>query len=57
MQGGVITHEYKLIKGFAAKASAKALETLNALATEFQPYIEEDQIVAVDGDIVEGGHL
>ena len=56
-QGGVITHEYKLIKGFAAKASAKALETLNALATEFQPYIEEDQIVAVDGDIVEGGHL
>ncbi|MCJ1368401.1 hypothetical protein MMC16_007543 [Acarospora aff. strigata] len=43
--GGVITHEYLLIKGFAAKASAEALETIQALGSEFNPYIEEDQVI------------
>ncbi|KKY28838.1 hypothetical protein UCRPC4_g00347 [Phaeomoniella chlamydospora] len=50
--GGVITHEYKLFKGFAAKASVKALESVNALATEFAAHVEEDTIVSIDGDLV-----
>ncbi|MCJ1234158.1 hypothetical protein MMC14_002116 [Varicellaria rhodocarpa] len=43
--GGVITHEYKLIKGFAASVSTEALATINTLSTEFAPTIEEDQII------------
>ncbi|RDW83104.1 hypothetical protein BP5796_04595 [Coleophoma crateriformis] len=47
--GGIITHEYKLIKGFAAKAPAKALETVQTLGNEYQAVIEEDQMVSVAG--------
>ncbi|MCJ1257688.1 hypothetical protein MMC24_005514 [Lignoscripta atroalba] len=47
--GGVITHEYELIKGFAATASAKALDTVSELSAEFSPTIEEDQIVTIYG--------
>ncbi|KAI9880473.1 MAG: hypothetical protein M1830_002825 [Pleopsidium flavum] len=43
--GGMITHEYQLIKGFAAKAPAQALETIQTLESNYNPYIEEDQIV------------
>jgi len=48
--GGVITHEYNLFKGFAAKASAKALETVTTMGAEFNPVVEEDSIVSIDGD-------
>ncbi|WPH00976.1 Hypothetical protein R9X50_00381000 [Acrodontium crateriforme] len=43
--GGVITHEYSLIKGFAAKASAKMIETVQAMGSEHQVLIEQDQVV------------
>lgn len=43
--GGKITHEYNLIKGFAAKCSEKAVEELKALKTlgdKYIPIVEED---------------
>ncbi|KAK2801091.1 hypothetical protein FQN50_007900 [Emmonsiellopsis sp. PD_5] len=49
--GGTITHEYNLIKGFAAMASAKALEAVSALETAYNPFIEEDTIVSVGGQV------
>ncbi|KAI6093013.1 hypothetical protein F4821DRAFT_253757 [Hypoxylon rubiginosum] len=45
--GGVITHEYQLIKGFAAKAPQKILETVSAWSAEFHAVIEEDQMVEI----------
>ncbi|KAL1967259.1 hypothetical protein VTN77DRAFT_3305 [Rasamsonia byssochlamydoides] len=50
--GGIITHEYHLIKGFAAKASANAIKSVSTLSAAFNPIIEEDKIVSVDGDFV-----
>ncbi|KAM3084258.1 hypothetical protein ACMFMF_001615 [Clarireedia jacksonii] len=47
--GGVITHEYKLIKGFAAKAPVKVLDTVQAWGNEYHAFIEEDQIVTTAG--------
>jgi len=47
--GGVITHEYKIIKGFACTASAKAFEMVNALNTNYLPNIEEDQVISIAG--------
>ncbi|TEY48903.1 hypothetical protein BOTCAL_0289g00020 [Botryotinia calthae] len=43
--GGVITHEYKLIKGFAAKAPAQVLVTVQAWGKDYHAVIEEDQVV------------
>jgi len=48
--GGIITHEYKLIKGFACTASAKAFDTVNELTASFQPTIEEDQVISINND-------
>ncbi|KAI0376377.1 hypothetical protein F5Y04DRAFT_285934 [Hypomontagnella monticulosa] len=45
--GGIITHEYQLIKGFAAKAPQKILETVSAWSAEFNAVIEEDQVVEI----------
>ncbi|KAI1323460.1 hypothetical protein F5Y16DRAFT_343508 [Xylariaceae sp. FL0255] len=45
--GGTITHEYRLIKAFAAKAPAKILETLHAWSTEYNAVIEEDQVIEI----------
>lgn len=45
--GGIITHEYKIFKGFAAKASAKAIETVQAMGSEFNAIVEEDQVVSI----------
>ncbi|OTB04869.1 hypothetical protein M426DRAFT_148779 [Hypoxylon sp. CI-4A] len=45
--GGVITHEYQLIKGFAAKAPQKILETVSAWSAEYNAVVEEDQVVEV----------
>ena len=44
-----ITHEYKLIKGFAAKAPAKALETVQTWGNDYHAVIEEDQMVSIVG--------
>ncbi|KAI1807812.1 hypothetical protein F4811DRAFT_417378 [Daldinia bambusicola] len=48
--GGVITHEYQLIKGFAAKAPQKILETVSAWSAEYNAVIEEDQVVQISGE-------
>ena len=34
---------------FAAKTSVKALETVNALSTEYNPTIEEDEVISIYG--------
>ncbi|PVH82790.1 hypothetical protein DL98DRAFT_513513 [Cadophora sp. DSE1049] len=49
--GGMITHEYKLIKGFAAKAPAKALEAVQIAGNDWHAVIEEDQMVSVNGGL------
>ncbi|KAF2232062.1 hypothetical protein EV356DRAFT_578647 [Viridothelium virens] len=43
--GGVVTHDFKLIKGFAANAPAEVLNSVQAWGTEHEATIEEDQIV------------
>ncbi|KAF2085794.1 hypothetical protein K490DRAFT_67391 [Saccharata proteae CBS 121410] len=43
--GGMITHEYKLIKGFAATAPAKVLESVQVWGAEYNALIEEDMEV------------
>ncbi|KAJ5984380.1 hypothetical protein N7481_006479 [Penicillium waksmanii] len=48
-KGGVITHEYHLINGFAAEAPVTCLETISAQSSEYNPTIEEDQIVSANG--------
>lgn len=47
-QGGVITHEYSLIMGFAAKVPAKVLESVQAMGQEHNVLIEQDQIVSIN---------
>jgi hypothetical protein len=44
-----VTHQYKLIKGFAAKAPAKVLETVQTWGNDYHAVIEEDQMVSVVG--------
>ncbi|OQD80552.1 hypothetical protein PENANT_c034G04763 [Penicillium antarcticum] len=50
--GGVITHEYHLINGFAAEAPVNALQSLTTQDTRYKPDIEEDKIVTANGDYV-----
>ncbi|KAI3327745.1 hypothetical protein HD806DRAFT_483794 [Xylariaceae sp. AK1471] len=45
--GGTITHEYKLLKGFAAKAPQKIIESVTAWSSEYNAVIEEDQIIEI----------
>ncbi|KAL2066455.1 hypothetical protein VTL71DRAFT_2526 [Oculimacula yallundae] len=49
--GGMITHEYKLIKGFAAKCPPKALQELQVASNEYQMVIEEDQMVSINSGL------
>lgn len=53
--GGVISHEFSLIKGFAASASTEAIESIKALGGEFLPVIEKDSIVSIDGSVPDSG--
>ncbi|PSN68389.1 hypothetical protein BS50DRAFT_492475 [Corynespora cassiicola Philippines] len=48
--GGQITHEYNIIKGFAAHAVATSLETVSTLNTQFAATIEEDGVVTTQND-------
>jgi len=48
--GGMVTHEYKLFKGFAAKAPAKVLETVQTWGNEYHAVVEEDQMVSIVGN-------
>ncbi|KAI1293335.1 hypothetical protein F5Y03DRAFT_400002 [Xylaria venustula] len=45
--GGTITHEYKLLKGFAAKAPQKIIESVTAWSSEYHAVMEEDQVVEI----------
>ncbi|KAL9106927.1 MAG: hypothetical protein Q9227_008113 [Pyrenula ochraceoflavens] len=54
--GGHVTHVYHLIKGFAAKATDKTLETVKNMGSQYLPNVQEDSIVSIDGDIIENGH-
>ncbi|KAJ5105166.1 hypothetical protein NUU61_002513 [Penicillium alfredii] len=54
--GGVITHEYNLIKGFAAEAPAKALDIVSTQSDDHKPNIEEDQTVTINRDSVGEEH-
>ncbi|KAI1845399.1 hypothetical protein JX265_005260 [Neoarthrinium moseri] len=46
--GGIITHEYQLIKGFAAKAPQKIIESVSAWSTsQYNAVFEEDQTVTI----------
>ncbi|KAI0856326.1 hypothetical protein F4860DRAFT_418625 [Xylaria cubensis] len=45
--GGTITHEYKLLKGFAAKAPQKIIESVTTWSSEYHAVIEEDQVVEI----------
>ncbi|USP80472.1 uncharacterized protein yc1106_07746 [Curvularia clavata] len=47
---GVITHEYNIIKGFAATAPASALEMVSALSDVYKCEIEEDGIVTTQNN-------
>ncbi|KAJ9133520.1 hypothetical protein NKR23_g10648 [Pleurostoma richardsiae] len=47
--GGVITHEYHLIKGFAATAGEKVFQNLQAMGSKYNALVEEDQVVSVAG--------
>ena len=49
-QGGIITHEYTIIKGFAAKASEQALDTVQALGKEHDITVEADQVVSINDE-------
>lgn len=46
--GGVITHEYNLIKGFAATAGDKVLATVKTMGSQYQALIEEDKVVSAN---------
>ncbi|KAH8820509.1 hypothetical protein F5884DRAFT_764314 [Xylogone sp. PMI_703] len=48
-QGGKITHEYNLFKGFAAETPENALNTVQTLDSKYNPTIEEDQVVKASG--------
>lgn len=46
--GGIITHEYKLIRGFAARVSAQGMKTVQALGNAVGASVEEDMIVSIN---------
>ncbi|CAK7246068.1 MAG: hypothetical protein STHCBS139747_007690 [Sporothrix thermara] len=46
--GGVITHEYNLIKGFAATAGEKVLESVQAMGSKYQALVEDDKVVSAE---------
>ena len=50
LQGGIITHEYKIIKAFAATAPTKMIDTIEALGSKYNAVVEEDQVVSINGD-------
>ncbi|KAK3169831.1 hypothetical protein OEA41_009215 [Lepraria neglecta] len=50
--GGEILHDFNLIKGFIAKASTEAIDTIHTLSQKYAPTIEDDQTVTTQ----EQGH-
>ncbi|KAI9803952.1 MAG: hypothetical protein M1833_000233 [Piccolia ochrophora] len=48
--GGIITHEFQLIKAFAAKAPAEVLDTVRSMGKSWDAYVEEEQVYSVNED-------
>ncbi|KAK4631902.1 hypothetical protein CLAFUW4_03347 [Fulvia fulva] len=46
--GGVITHEYNSITGFACKTSKTVLESIEIMASGHKILIEEDQTISIN---------
>ncbi|CAK7216826.1 hypothetical protein SBRCBS47491_002960 [Sporothrix bragantina] len=46
--GGLITHEYNLIKGFAATAGEKVLESVQVMGSKYQALVEDDKVVTAE---------
>lgn len=46
----ILSIRYNIIKGFAAKASEEALETVQALGATHNVVIEEDQTVSINNE-------
>ncbi|RPA94710.1 hypothetical protein L873DRAFT_1700776 [Choiromyces venosus 120613-1] len=44
--GGQITHEYTIIRGFSALAPEAAVNQVSTMASEWKPVIEEDSVVS-----------
>ncbi|KAF2993179.1 hypothetical protein E8E13_001189 [Curvularia kusanoi] len=42
---GVITHEYNIIKGFAAKAPSSAVEFVHTMGEQYKVEVEEDGVM------------
>ncbi|KAI9669899.1 MAG: hypothetical protein M1831_006934 [Alyxoria varia] len=49
MDHGEITHEYKLIKGFAAKVSEDTLQQVHATGQKHKAHVEKDQQLHAQG--------
>jgi len=48
--GGIISHEFTLIKGFVASTEAEILDEIRTLSTEFPAKIEEDTKMSTQDD-------
>ncbi|TLS24798.1 hypothetical protein PpBr36_08076 [Pyricularia pennisetigena] len=48
--GGVITHNYDIIKGFAATVGEKILQTVSTMDSQYKATVEEDQVLSITGD-------
>jgi hypothetical protein len=46
-QGGVIEHEFNLIKGFVCKAPAKVLNSVKSRGSQYKAVIEDDQVMSI----------
>ncbi|KAL1955618.1 hypothetical protein VTO42DRAFT_8351 [Malbranchea cinnamomea] len=46
--GGKITHEYNLIKGFAADVPEEAVNSISALDATYAPNVEEDKVYTIN---------
>ncbi|RMZ77871.1 hypothetical protein DV738_g4199, partial [Chaetothyriales sp. CBS 135597] len=55
--GGIVTHEFKIIRGFAAQASEATLEAIKAVGDQYVPLIECDGVVSIDEEEVAAGLL
>ncbi|KAF2491828.1 hypothetical protein BU16DRAFT_530257 [Lophium mytilinum] len=47
--GGIITHEYNIIKAFACNAPTAVLENVQAWGNEYNALVEEDSVVTTFG--------
>ncbi|RVX66776.1 hypothetical protein B0A52_08969 [Exophiala mesophila] len=46
--GGIVTHQYSLIKGFTAKVSDAMIEKINTLSNDKYPaFVEDDSIITI----------